>query len=134
MEKYNLETIKETRGLISKGEYGLSAVIKSLDVWFWGDTVDDVSDEMIEFALDIVNAYQSNKNKYDGEALEAVIDVLNEEVDDTIILNQLGTPIISVRTKAGASLMYGGVEEIGDHMPEVDLDRDLKVVDVALNG
>ncbi len=135
MEKSNDETIKETRGLISKGEYGLAAKIKGLEVWFWGDTLEEVSDEMIAFALDIVNAYKSNKEKYDGEALEEVKNCLNdEEVDDSKILNQLGTPIIDVATELGACLMYGGVEEIGNHMPEVRLNRNIEVEEVALNG
>ncbi len=135
MEKYNDETIKETRGLISKGKYGLAAKIKGLEVWFWGDTLEKVSDEMIAFALDIVNAYKSNKEKYDGEALEEVKNCLNdEEVDDSKILNQLGTPIIDVATELGACLMYGGVEEIGDHMPEVRLNRNIEVEEVVLNG
>lgn len=135
MEKYNDETIKETRGLILKGEYGLVAKVKGLEVRFWGDTLEEVSDEMITFALDIVNDYQSNKEKYDGEALEEVKNCLNdEELDDSTILNQLGTPIIDVATKLGACLMYGGVEEIGNHMPEVRLNRDLEIEEVALNG
>ena len=135
MEKYKDETIKETRGLISKGEYGLAAIIKDLEVWFLGDTLEEVSDEMIAFALDIVNAYKSNKEKYDGEALEEVKNCLNdEEVDDSKILNQLGTPIIDVATELGACLMYGGVEEIGDHMPEVRLNRNIEVEEVVLNG
>ncbi len=135
MEKYNDEIIKETRGLISKGKYGLAAKIKGLEVWFWGDTLEEVSDEMIAFALDIVNAYKSNKEKYDGEALEEVKNCLNdEEVDDSKILNQLGTPKIDVATELGACLMYGGVEEIGDHMPEVRLNRNIEVEEVVLNG
>jgi len=136
MRKYNDEIIKETRELISKGNYGLAAKIKGLEVWFWGDTKEDVSNDMIAFALDIVNAYQSNKEKYDEEALEEVKNCLNndEEVDDSTILNQLGTPIIDIATELGASLMYGGVEEIGDHMPEVRLNRNLEVDEVVLNG
>ncbi len=136
MEKSNDETIKETRGLISKGEYGLAAKIKGFEVWFWGNTPEEVSDEMIAFALDIVNAYQSNKEKYDEEALEEVKNCLNidEEVDDSIILSQLGTPIIDIATELGACLMYGGVEEIGDHMPEVRLNRNIEVEEVVLNG
>ena len=136
MRKYNDEIIKETRELISKGNYGLAAKIKGLEVWFWGDTKEDVSNDMIAFALDIVNAYQSNKEKYDEEALEKVKNCLNddEEVDDSTILNQLGTPIIDIATELGASLMYGGVEEIGDHMPEVRINRNLEVDEVVLNG
>ena len=136
MEKYNDETIKETRGLISKGEYGIAAKIKGLEVWFWGDTLEEVSDEMIAFALDIVNAYKENKGKYDYEALEEVKNCLSddENVDDSTILDQLGTPIISVATGQGASLMYNGVEEIGDHMPELRLNRDVEITDIALNG
>ena len=136
MEKYNDETIKETRELISKGEYGLAAKIKGLEVWFWGNTLEEVSDEMIAFALDIVNAYQSNKEKYEEEALEEVKNCLNmdEEIDDSIILNQLGTPIIDIATELGACLMYGSVEEIGDHMPEVRLNRNIEVEEVVLNG
>ncbi|MBR4177903.1 MAG: hypothetical protein IKR57_00975 [Bacilli bacterium] len=49
-------------------------------------------------------------------------------------MNQLGTPIIDVATKLGASLMYDSVEEIGNHMPEVRINRSLEVEDVALNG
>ena len=109
MEKYNEEKINETRKLISNGEYGLAAKINDLDVWFWGDTVDEVSNEMIEFALDIVDAYKNNKEKYDGVAVQEVKNCLTEEIDDSKILNQIGTPIINVATKAGASLMYGGV-------------------------
>ena len=136
MGKYNDEIIKETRELISKGEYGLTAEIKELEVWFWGDTLEEVSDGMIEFALDIVNAYKSSKEKYDGAALEEVKSRLNDdkEVDDTTILNQLGMPIIDIRTELGACLMYDGVEEIGNHMPEVRLNRSLEVDGVALNG
>ena len=136
MEKYNKKIIEETRKLIVKSEYGLTAKIKGLEVWFWGKVVEDVSNEMIEFALDIVEAYQSNKEKYDKVALEEVKSCLDEgeEVNDTIILNQLGTPIIDVATKLGASLMYDSVEEIGNHMPEVRINRSLEVEDVALNG
>lgn len=136
MKKYSDEVIKETRNLISKGEYGLSAKIKNLDVWFWGDTLEEITDEMIEFSLDIVNAYKENREKYDGEALEEVKNCLDDgsEVDDSTILEQLGTPIIDVATGEGACLMYGGVEEIGNHMPEVRLSRDVEVTEVALNG
>ncbi len=136
MEKYSDEIINETRGLISYGPSGLTAQIKGLEVWFWGRTVESVSNERIAFALDIVDAYQSNKEKYDGAALEEVKSCLNEgeEVDDETILEQLGTPIVDVATEFGACLMYGGVEEIGDHMPEVRLNRDLEVTEVALNG
>ena len=66
MKKYSDEVIKETRNLISKGEYGLSAKIKNLDVWFWGDTLEEITDEMIEFSLDIVNAYKENR-KYEQQ-------------------------------------------------------------------
>ena len=65
MEKYNDTIINESRGLISNGPSGLTSQIKGLEVWFWGRTVESVSDEMIAFALDIVDAYQSNKEKYD---------------------------------------------------------------------
>ncbi|MBR4177902.1 MAG: hypothetical protein IKR57_00970 [Bacilli bacterium] len=57
MEKYNKKIIEETRKLIVKSEYGLTAKIKGLEVWFWGKVVEDVSNEMIEFALDIVETY-----------------------------------------------------------------------------
>ena len=136
MEKYNDTIINESRGLISNGPSGLTSQIKGLEVWFWGRTVESVSDEMIAFALDIVDAYQSNKEKYDGAALEEVKSCLNEgeEVDDATILEQLGTPIVDVATAFGACLMYGGVEEIGNHMPEVRLNRNLEVTEVALNG
>ena len=53
MEKYNEEIITETRKVISNGEYGLTAKIKGLEVWFWGNKLEEVSDEMIVFALDI---------------------------------------------------------------------------------
>lgn len=136
MGKYSEETIKKTRNLISKGEYGLVAQIKNLEVWFCGDTLEKVTDEMIEFALDIVNAYQRNKEKYDGEALAEVKNCLctGEKVDDSAILYQLGTPIIDVTTENGACLWYGGVEEIGDHAPEVRLNRNIEITDIALNG
>ena len=132
----NDEKIKEIRASIKMGEYDLSTEIEGMEVWFWGKKVEDVSDEMIVFALDIVNAYKNNKEKYDNRALEEVKTWLNdgEEVADQTILNQIGTPIISVATKLGASLMYDAVEEIGDHMPEVILERDLEVKDVAING
>lgn len=134
--KNNMKIIKETRELISKGENGLTTKIKGLEVCFWGETLEEVSDEMIAFALDIVNAYQSDKEKYDEEALKEVKNYLNEdeEVDDSTILNQLGIPIIDVTSKLAACLMYGGVEEIGTHMPEVRLNRNLEVEEVALNG
>ena len=137
MENYdNDEIIKETRKLIVKGEYELSAVINDIEIWFNEDSPEEVSDEMIEFALDIANAYQSNKEKYDREALKEVKKCLNEdeEVDDLTILNQLGTPIIDIATENGASLMYNSVAEIGEHMPEVNINRNLEVEDVVLNG
>lgn len=136
MEKYTDEIINETRDLITKDEDGLTANINGLEVWFWGDTLEDLSNETIIFALDIVNAYQSNKEKYDKAALEEVKNCLNKDevVDDLVILNQLGTPIIDVATELGASLMYDGVKEIGDHMPEVSINRNLEVEGVAING
>ena len=57
----------------------------------------------------------------------------DEKVDDSTIMDQLGIPIISVATEAGACLMYSVVEEFGNHMPEVRLNRELEVVDIALN-
>lgn len=135
MENYNEEIIKGIRESISNGEYGLTTKIKGLEVWFWGNKLEEVSDEMIAFALDIVNAYQDNREKYDGEALEVVKSYLSkdEKVDDLTIMNQLGIPIIDVATEAGACLMYGEVKEIGNHMPEVRLNRELDVGDIALN-
>ena len=41
--------------------------IKELEVCFWENAPKEISDEMIAFALDIDNAYRSNKEKYDGE-------------------------------------------------------------------
>ena len=134
MKKYNDEIIKETRKLITKGEYELSATINDIEVWFSGDTLEEVSDEMIEFALDIVNAYKANKEKYDEEALKKVKNNLTEEADDLTILNQLGTPIIDIATENGASLMYDSVAEIENHMPEVRINRNLEVEDIVLNG
>ena len=136
MNNYSEEEIKETRNLISNGVYGLTANINNLEVWFSGKTLEDISDEMIEFALDIVKSYPEKKDKYMSEALEAVRDCLvdGDEVDDSTILDQFGDPIVSVSTKSGACIMYGGVEEIGDHSPEVRLNRNLEVEEVALNG
>ena len=56
------------------------------------------------------------------------------EVNDSTMLAQLGTPIVDVATGNGVSLMYGAVEEIGNHMPEARLNRDVEIIDVALNG
>ena len=62
MKKYSDEVIKETRNLISKGEYGLSAKIKNLDVWFWGDTLEEALNACLRW--NIAQTFEKYIKKY----------------------------------------------------------------------
>lgn len=127
------EKIENIRKILNDDGYYTNANIFGYEVIF-GENIENVTDNMIQFAIDIVESYCANPKKYDNEALETVLNYIEEDVNPNDILKQLGKPSIYIATENGASLNYSGVDEIGDHMPEVRIDRDLSVADVALNG
>jgi len=133
------DSIEKVRESLKYGDYEVEANIRDITVTFPCSEKENVTDEYIEFALDLVNGYLSDKRKFDDKALDEVrkcLEIEEEqiEVDDSTIRDQLGTPMIGINTERSASFYYGGVEEVGDHMPEVRVDRSLSVYDVVLNG
>ena len=127
------EKIEKVRKLLCEDEYFTNANISGYSVVFC-KKIEDVTDNMIQFALDIVESYCANPQKYDEAAIETILNIIEDDVNPNDILKQLGKPSIYIGTEKAATLNYSGVDEIGDHMPEVRIDRDLRVYDVALNG
>lgn len=127
------EKIENIRKILNDDGYYTNANIFGYEVIF-GENIENVTDNMIQFAIDIVESYCVNPKKYDNEVLETVLNYIEEDVNPNDILKQLGKPSIYIATENGASLNYAGIDEIGNHMPEVRINRDLSVYDVALNG
>ena len=127
------ENIQSVREKLVKGKYEVETEIKGLEVWFSEKKVENVTDGMIEFAINLANDYLQNKEKYEEEVID-VVRIYVEDISDESIINQIGTPIVNIATEKGGSLMFEGIKELGDHMPEVIVTPDLRVVDVALNG
>ena len=89
---------------------------------------------MIEFAIDIANDYLDNEEKYETAVTNEIKEVINEEIDYSLIKNELGTPLIYIYTEMGGSIFYEPISIIGNHTPEINIDRDLLIKGVSLNG
>ena len=131
----NLKNIKES---LNYDGYYVTTNINGIDVTFSKEKTEDITYSMIQFAYDIIESYKKNPELYDNEAWGIVLDCLewnNEEgIDKGHILKQLENIYINIIDENNASLVYYNIEEIGEHILEVCVDRNLNINDVILNG
>jgi hypothetical protein len=128
------EEINNVKQTLTINDGFVDGKYKGLDLSFSSDSIEETTDKMIEFAIEIVNDYLDNKEKYEKAAINEVKERLNEEIDDSIIKKELGTPLIYIYTEMGGSIFYESVSVIGNHIPEVNIDRNLQITSVSLNG